>query len=503
MQGWCVAGGTDMILNADLIVAGEAARFGYPPARVWGVPEAPWVWVARLGLERAKRYLFTGDELTGREAADAGMILECVARRRPRRRTRHALAQRIALLPLNQLQMMKWMLNDVARHQYQPDTSRLLGFLFDGVARHTQEGLDFVDRAQEIGWRDAVRERDAPFGDYGERPRPELICVARQRSQSGNTRRNRALRTVRRGMTTTGHSTDVDHVLAATPDTCYWGYIDRDQPPVLEVDTGARDRGRGGHAPRRRRARPADGRRHPRDLGRDRRGRPAGPGVHILTGPIAVRGAEPGDSLAVEILGMTPRLPYGSNCAAHWGLLYEHVRQGADHDLRARRPGAGAVDAQFPATATPLFGFDFRARGLYDVPGVISEPDPRRSASRSAARVHVPVRPHFGVMGVAPATPGRLSSIPPGVFGGNVDNWRVGPGATMRYPVFVDGANLYVGDPHFAQGDGEICGTAIEASLDRDDPGARSTGRCGSRRRCSRPTRTGTRTASAPTSTRR
>jgi enoyl-CoA hydratase len=168
VQGWCIAGGTDMILNADLIVAGESARFGYPPARVWGVPEAPWVWVARLGLERAKRYLFTGDELSGREAADLGMILECVPDDELLERT-SALAQRMANLPLNQLQMMKWMLNDVARHQYEPDTSRLLGFIFDGVARHTQEGLDFVARAQEIGWREAVRERDRPFGDYGER----------------------------------------------------------------------------------------------------------------------------------------------------------------------------------------------------------------------------------------------------------------------------------------------------------------------------------------------
>lgn len=170
VQGWCIAGGTDMVLNADLIVAGESARFGYPPARVWGVPEAPWLWVARLGLERAKRYLFTGDELTGIEAAAAGMILECVP---DDELADHAgsLAQRMAKLPLNQLQMMKWMLNDVARHQYQPDTSRLLGFIFDGVARHTQEGLDFVARAQEVGWRDAVRERDRPFGDYGERGR--------------------------------------------------------------------------------------------------------------------------------------------------------------------------------------------------------------------------------------------------------------------------------------------------------------------------------------------
>ena len=170
VQGWCVAGGTDMVLNADLILAAESARFGYPPARVWGIPEAPWLWVARLGLERAKRYLFTGDELTGADAAAAGMVLECVPDAELADRA-GALAQRMALLPLNQLQMVKWALNDVARHQYQPDTSRLLGFIFDGVARHTQEGLDFVARAQDVGWREAVRERDRPFGDYGERPR--------------------------------------------------------------------------------------------------------------------------------------------------------------------------------------------------------------------------------------------------------------------------------------------------------------------------------------------
>ena len=170
VQGWCVAGGTDMILNADVIIAGESASFGYPPARVWGVPEAPWVWIARLGLERAKRYLFTGDEIPAREAAAAGLILECVP---DDQLLAHAttLAERMAKMPLNQLQMMKWMCNDVARHMYQPDTSRLLGFIFDGVARHTQEGLDFIARAEAAGWRTAVRERDEPFGDYGARPR--------------------------------------------------------------------------------------------------------------------------------------------------------------------------------------------------------------------------------------------------------------------------------------------------------------------------------------------
>jgi enoyl-CoA hydratase len=169
VHGWCIAGGTDMILNADIIVCDETARFGYPPARVWGIPEAPWLWVARLGLERAKRYLFTGDEISGLEAANIGLVLECVPEGQLMDRA-VGLARRIARLPLNQLQMMKWALGDVAARQYQPDSSRLLGFLFDGVARHTQEGLDFVNRAQGIGWREAVRERDEPFGDYGSRP---------------------------------------------------------------------------------------------------------------------------------------------------------------------------------------------------------------------------------------------------------------------------------------------------------------------------------------------
>lgn len=169
VQGWCVAGGTDMVLNADVILAAESASFGYPPARVWGIPEAPWLRVARLGLERAKRYLLTGDELPAPEAAEVGLILECVPDAELADRS-NQLAGRMALMPLNQLQMLKWALNDVARHQYAPDTSRLLGYLFDGVARHTQEGLDFVTRAQQVGWREAVRERDRPFGDYGERP---------------------------------------------------------------------------------------------------------------------------------------------------------------------------------------------------------------------------------------------------------------------------------------------------------------------------------------------
>lgn len=169
VQGWCVAGGTDFVLNADIIVAAESAVFGYPPARVWGVPEAPWVWVARLGLERAKRYLLTGDEITGREAAAFGMVLECVPDDELLSRA-SALAGRMAMLPLNQLRMLKLLCNETARQQYRPESSRLLGCLFDGVARHTEEGLVFVGRSEEVGFREAVRERDRPFGDYGEAP---------------------------------------------------------------------------------------------------------------------------------------------------------------------------------------------------------------------------------------------------------------------------------------------------------------------------------------------
>jgi enoyl-CoA hydratase len=168
VQGWCIAGGTNMVLHADLIVCSESARFGYPPMRVWGIPEAPWVWIARLGLERAKRYLFTGDELDGTEAARLGLVLQCVPNDELAE-TAHALAHRVAMLPLEQLQLIKWALHETARQMYAPDTSRLLGCLFDGVARHTQEGLDFVQRSVEVGFRQAVRERDDPFGDYGSR----------------------------------------------------------------------------------------------------------------------------------------------------------------------------------------------------------------------------------------------------------------------------------------------------------------------------------------------
>jgi enoyl-CoA hydratase len=168
VQGWCIAGGTDMVLCADLIVAGETAVFGYPPARVWGTPTTA-MWVYRMGLEQAKRYLLTGDEIPAPEAARIGLILESVPDADLQEHAA-ALAQRMARLPLNQLQMLKLLCNQTAESMGMA-SSRTLGTLFDGIARHTQEGLDFVARSGENGFRDAVRERDDPFGDYGSGPR--------------------------------------------------------------------------------------------------------------------------------------------------------------------------------------------------------------------------------------------------------------------------------------------------------------------------------------------
>jgi acetamidase/formamidase len=249
-------------------------------------------------------------------------------------------------------------------------------------------------------------------------------------------------------------------LLRATPTTCSWGFIDPDLPPVLVVDDGTEltveaVTHHAGDAPD---VLMDDGIRALWD------GIPEpdrSPGVHIITGPIDVVGALPGDTLCVELLAMAPRLAHGSNCAANWGLFH-------DTYLKERITIYELVDGAFDGpcgSARPVFGFDFTARDLYDVPGIVSPPDPARRQPFGRP-VDVPVRPHVGVMGVAPGDPGRRSSIPPGVFGGNVDNWRFGPGSTVYYPVFREGAGFYVGDPHFAQGDGEICGTAIEASLD-------------------------------------
>ena len=164
VHGFCVAGGTDMALCSDLLVIEEEAKIGYPPARVWGVPTTA-IWAHRIGIERAKRLLFTGDCLSGAEAVEWGLATEAAPADRLDERF-EALLGRVARVPVNQLVMHKLLVNQSVYAQGLQAT-QLLGTFFDGIARHTQEGYAFQRRAAEAGWGEAVRERDEPFGDAG------------------------------------------------------------------------------------------------------------------------------------------------------------------------------------------------------------------------------------------------------------------------------------------------------------------------------------------------
>lgn len=257
------------------------------------------------------------------------------------------------------------------------------------------------------------------------------------------------------------------HELLATPDTCRWGYFDSAAKPVLTVESGdvvavQCVSHRAGDAP---------------DLMMDEGVRaiydgldPAdrGPGKHIVTGPIAVVGAEPGDVLECRLLQAEPRLPYGVNFEAPWGLL---------HDPAHASPDGGATDLEGREHVV-VYEADWErgvARGVFQYaypraerpgyPGAVVDP---RAVQREPALndVAVPLRPHMGIAGVAPARPGRTDTVPPGTFGGNVDNRSFVAGTRMSYPVHVAGALFYAGDTHFAEGDGEISGTAIEGHLD-------------------------------------
>jgi len=167
VHGFCVGGGTDFALCSDLIVCAEDCRIGYPPARVWGSPTTA-MWTYRLGLERSKRLLLTGDPLDGRTAVEWGLASECHPEAELDDKAM-ALCRRVALLPSNQLHMMKVLVNQTIE-QMGLNTTQLIGTLLDGAARHTPEGAAFSQAAlQDV--RAAVRDRDAPFGDYGQERR--------------------------------------------------------------------------------------------------------------------------------------------------------------------------------------------------------------------------------------------------------------------------------------------------------------------------------------------
>jgi enoyl-CoA hydratase/carnithine racemase len=165
VHGFCVAGGTDLALCSDLLVIEEGAKIGYPPARVWGSPTTS-MWAHRLGPQRAKRLLFTGDCLSGSEALEWGLAIEAPPAEELDSRTEE-LVGRIARMPTNQLQMMKLLVNQQTAAQGLGPT-QVLGTVFDGITRHTSEGYAFQQRAAEAGFKQAVRERDEPFGDFGE-----------------------------------------------------------------------------------------------------------------------------------------------------------------------------------------------------------------------------------------------------------------------------------------------------------------------------------------------
>jgi acetamidase/formamidase len=244
------------------------------------------------------------------------------------------------------------------------------------------------------------------------------------------------------------------HHLRASPKTVHWGYFDAALASVLTVASGDLIQAEAithhaGDAPELMMDEAIT------DIFREIPESDRNPGVHIMTGPIFVEDARPGDLLEVRYLSMTPRCDYGSNLAANWGYLYKEF--GEKERVTIYRLDAGA------GHASAVYAYDFP--GKYLTPGTITH-CPACDRQAALPGVRVPARPHLGTAGVAPDVAGRVSTIPPGAHGGNIDNWRIGAGAVMYYPVAVEGALFSIGDPHVSQGDGELSGTAIEASLD-------------------------------------
>ncbi|MDG3009482.1 crotonase/enoyl-CoA hydratase family protein [Rhodococcus sp. D2-41] len=163
LHGFAVAGGTDIALYCDQIICADDTKIGYPPTRVWGVPAAG-MWAHRLGDQRAKRLLFTGDCIDGGQAAEWGLAVESCPAEELDERT-EALVERIARMPVNQLMMVKLTLNS-ALYSQGVANSGMISTVFDGISRHTREGYAFQMRAATAGFREAVRERDEPFGDH-------------------------------------------------------------------------------------------------------------------------------------------------------------------------------------------------------------------------------------------------------------------------------------------------------------------------------------------------
>ena len=163
VHGFAVAGGSDIALCADMTIMAEDAEIGYMPTRVWGTPTTA-MWVQRLGPERAKRMLFTGDKINGVEAENMGLILKSVPKAKLNEEV-ELLAQRMATVPINQLAMQKMLVNQAMETCGLMQTQKM-ATLFDGISRHSPEGIAFKQRVEKVGWKQAVEERDTGSFDW-------------------------------------------------------------------------------------------------------------------------------------------------------------------------------------------------------------------------------------------------------------------------------------------------------------------------------------------------
>jgi enoyl-CoA hydratase len=168
IHGFAVGGATDMVLCADQLFMAEDAFIGYAPSRIFGTPTT-MMWVYRLGLEHAKQFLLTGEAIDAETALRIGLVSRVYPPDELPTRVEEY-AERFKHIPANQLALNKLLINQ-AFENMGLRTTQLLGTLFDGITRHTEEAYRWAESFKEKGFREVVRERDAPFGDYGERPR--------------------------------------------------------------------------------------------------------------------------------------------------------------------------------------------------------------------------------------------------------------------------------------------------------------------------------------------
>jgi acetamidase/formamidase/AraC-like DNA-binding protein len=289
------------------------------------------------------------------------------------------------------------------------------------------------------------------------------------------------------------------HHIRVNKDNVHWGYLSRSIPPVVRVSSGAEvvietltqhafddyermikgDDGAesvfGWTADGKNVERRGAG---PMNASIFGRGAGEGFGVHIFTGPIFVNEAEPGDILEVQILDIAPRLSanpefagrcFASNGSAWWGYQYSDLltepKKRETITIYEAEPGGAFARAVYSYRWTPQVDPFGVRHDTMDYPGVPVDHASVEKLHGIMPNVRVPLRPHFGCLAVAPRESDLIDSIPPGYFGGNIDNWRAGKGTTLYLPVAVPGALFSVGDGHLAQGDGEVNGTGLEASL--------------------------------------